>query len=161
MNLRPSGYEPDELPDCSTPRRSLGNEGLYRRVPHPSNLGRYGPFVLVFRRRRAAHAARPTEQPDFRRLDEESASLTEAIGGSVVADVELLDARIALLDARIAALESRFDDANEAAIVQPEQADVLDVQVRAAKLSAELHLVTLEMRHELERLRTDARAESA
>ena len=22
MNLRPSGYEPDELPDCSTPRRS-------------------------------------------------------------------------------------------------------------------------------------------
>ena len=21
MNLRPSGYEPDELPDCSTPRR--------------------------------------------------------------------------------------------------------------------------------------------
>ena len=22
INLRPSGYEPDELPDCSTPRRS-------------------------------------------------------------------------------------------------------------------------------------------
>ncbi len=22
LNLRPSGYEPDELPDCSTPRRS-------------------------------------------------------------------------------------------------------------------------------------------
>ena len=22
MNLRPSGYEPDELPDCSTPRRA-------------------------------------------------------------------------------------------------------------------------------------------
>ena len=21
LNLRPSGYEPDELPDCSTPRR--------------------------------------------------------------------------------------------------------------------------------------------
>ena len=21
MNLRPSGYEPDELPDCSTPHR--------------------------------------------------------------------------------------------------------------------------------------------
>ena len=21
MNLRPSGYEPDELPDCSTPRK--------------------------------------------------------------------------------------------------------------------------------------------
>ena len=23
LNLRPSGYEPDELPGCSTPRRSL------------------------------------------------------------------------------------------------------------------------------------------
>ncbi|SCZ87021.1 hypothetical protein NSMM_880027 [Nitrosomonas mobilis] len=27
LNLRPSGYEPDELPDCSTPRPSLT---LYR-----------------------------------------------------------------------------------------------------------------------------------
>ena len=25
MNLRPSGYEPDELPDCSTPRQYLIN----------------------------------------------------------------------------------------------------------------------------------------
>jgi hypothetical protein len=24
LNLRPSGYEPDELPSCSTPRRSRG-----------------------------------------------------------------------------------------------------------------------------------------
>ena len=23
LNLRPSGYEPDELPDCSTPRSTL------------------------------------------------------------------------------------------------------------------------------------------
>ncbi len=23
LNLRPSGYEPDELPDCSTPRQRL------------------------------------------------------------------------------------------------------------------------------------------
>ena len=27
MNLRPSGYEPDELPGCSTPRQSLGTAG--------------------------------------------------------------------------------------------------------------------------------------
>ena len=27
MNLRPSGYEPDELPDCSTPHRK--NRPLY------------------------------------------------------------------------------------------------------------------------------------
>ena len=25
MNLRPSGYEPDELPGCSTPRQSVRN----------------------------------------------------------------------------------------------------------------------------------------
>jgi hypothetical protein len=23
LNLRPSGYEPDELPDCSTPRQGV------------------------------------------------------------------------------------------------------------------------------------------
>ncbi len=28
MNLRPSGYEPDELPDCSTPRQL----GIKRRA---------------------------------------------------------------------------------------------------------------------------------
>ena len=32
LNLRPSGYEPDELPDCSTPRRSeVRTLGLDRR----------------------------------------------------------------------------------------------------------------------------------
>ena len=152
MNLRPSGYEPDELPDCSTPRR-LGGRATVPAGPPPCQPG----WVRSFRARvppTACCACRRADR-DFRRLDEESASLTEAIGGSVVADVELLDARIALLDARIAALESRFDDASEAAIVQPEQVDVLDVQVRAAKLSAELHLVTLELRHELEKLRVD------
>jgi hypothetical protein len=29
LNLRPSGYEPDELPDCSTPlRKRIPEEGL-------------------------------------------------------------------------------------------------------------------------------------
>ena len=28
MNLRPSGYEPDELPDCSTPLLEMKNEGF-------------------------------------------------------------------------------------------------------------------------------------
>ena len=30
LNLRPSGYEPDELPGCSTPRQFCRN-GLFRR----------------------------------------------------------------------------------------------------------------------------------
>jgi len=33
LNLRPSGYEPDELPGCSTPRSSVDE---YRRVFFPS-----------------------------------------------------------------------------------------------------------------------------
>ena len=35
MNLRPSGYEPDELPDCSIPRRfmfGLSPFGLFEAV---------------------------------------------------------------------------------------------------------------------------------
>ena len=36
LNPRPSGYEPDELPDCSTPRRT--NEGSTR--PGPRQPGR-------------------------------------------------------------------------------------------------------------------------
>ena len=30
LNLRPSGYEPDELPNCSTPRRS----STYQSIPY-------------------------------------------------------------------------------------------------------------------------------
>ena len=32
MNLRPSGYEPDELPGCSTPRWDM-DEGIWRGWP--------------------------------------------------------------------------------------------------------------------------------
>src|SRR5450759_1840340 len=31
LNLRPSGYEPDELPDCSTPRPSVTNMSPLQR----------------------------------------------------------------------------------------------------------------------------------
>ena len=32
LNLRPSGYEPDELPDCSTPRYSF-DKSYYNTKP--------------------------------------------------------------------------------------------------------------------------------
>ena len=38
LNLRPSGYEPDELPDCSTPRR--GEECTDRASDDQSGAGR-------------------------------------------------------------------------------------------------------------------------
>ena len=39
MNLRPSGYEPDELPDCSTPRHHLRNTFLAAAQGRGSGLG--------------------------------------------------------------------------------------------------------------------------
>ena len=36
LNRRPSGYEPDELPDCSTPRQSWG--GSIRLIPYRVNV---------------------------------------------------------------------------------------------------------------------------
>ena len=49
MNLRPSGYEPDELPGCSTPRQSLcaaenHNDGIDKE--EVSVLGRPGDDLL-------------------------------------------------------------------------------------------------------------------
>src|SRR5438128_239334 len=54
LNLRPSGYEPDELPDCSTPRRTSDATGrdstrqsAHSRLPgpRPSDL-RYDADLL-------------------------------------------------------------------------------------------------------------------
>ena len=42
LNQRPSGYEPDELPDCSTPRsRSVANDGK-------ATVGEFVAFATVF-----------------------------------------------------------------------------------------------------------------
>ena len=81
LNLRPSGYEPDELPDCSTPRRSgcqLYGQCLRlttaavrrvrgRRVRVLDDLGAHvdGDVdeVLGDRRQRAAGAPRDRDRP--------------------------------------------------------------------------------------------------
>src|SRR6185312_2040118 len=64
LNLRPSGYEPDELPDCSTPQQGTTIMGFWRflcnlRYPKeliPSPPGRRGvkrrPFFCAKRRMR-------------------------------------------------------------------------------------------------------------
>ena len=39
MNLRPSGYEPDELPDCSTPR------SVFCFAAHQRDCAYYAPFL--------------------------------------------------------------------------------------------------------------------
>jgi hypothetical protein len=79
-------------------------------------------------------------------------SLTSALGSTFVQDLEHLGSRVQLLDDRLASIEARLTDAGEIAATTPEARDVLDVEVRSAKLAAELHLVTLELRSELSRL---------
>lgn len=59
--------------------------------------------------------------------------------------VDVLDLRLQAVDARLADVEARVAVAQSAADLLPEHGDVLDVQVRAAKLAAELHLVQLEL----------------
>ena len=70
MNLRPSGYEPDELPGCSTPRRFA----LLVRHVQARGLGsvvalrrRHGPGVDRFERYGVAHIAKGLPSLHMRR----------------------------------------------------------------------------------------------
>jgi hypothetical protein len=83
-----------------------------------------------------------------RELDPElidDTELTTAFGKTFADDVDILLERLGAVDARIAALESRLDAAVGEARMSPEHVDVLDVQVRAARLAADLHMVTIEL----------------
>ena len=53
MNLRPSGYEPDELPGCSTPRSAVGE-----RRPAVGRPGIAGKRVVTRARGRDRNRAR-------------------------------------------------------------------------------------------------------
>ena len=96
-------------------------------------------FVGLRRRRRAA------VELDLR----DPGELATAMGTTFADDLEVLTRRMAAVDERLVRLEQRLRDAEAATGLVPEHTDVLDVQVRAAKLAAELHMVTLEV----ERLR--------
>lgn len=99
---------------------------------------------MLFRRRSRAAA----EEFDLR----DEGELSTAIGKTFADDLEVLVERLGALDTRLEHLERRLVDAEGAAGLLPEHGDVLDVQLRAAKLAAELHLVTLEV----ERLKSEA-----
>ena len=54
MNLRPPGYEPDELPDCSTPRQyKMGGEGF-----EPSKLSQQIYSLPPLAARESTHKAK-------------------------------------------------------------------------------------------------------
>ena len=127
MNLRPSGYEPDELPDCSTPRRTL----TIPRVHRLAKRGRYPPGVRFRRRRRTSTEL--VVAPRFERALVAIASQTQQ------------------LDGRIERLERRLDDAT---IDIPTHDDLLEVRLHSARVSAELTRVAVELRSEIERQTT-------
>ena len=96
----------------------------------------------------------------LRRRREEAAALdlrddgelATAMGRTFVDDLETLTSRLAELDDRLTRFEHRLVEAEGAAGLVPEHVDVLDVQVRAAKLAADVHMISLEV----ERLRAGA-----
>jgi hypothetical protein len=99
---------------------------------------------------------RGRREPGGGLLPDERPPLAETISSTVVHDIDVVVARLEVLDLRVGALEAKLADTNEAAAVMPDQDDVLDAQVRSARLAAELHLAALELRAELQRLRPEA-----
>jgi predicted phage tail protein len=91
---------------------------------------------MRLRRRRAAEA-----ELDLR----DEGELATAMGRTFADDIESMGARLTALDLRLTDFERRLRDAEGATGLVPEHADVLDVQVRAAKLALDLHMVNLEL----------------
>ena len=57
LNLRPSGYEPDELPGCSTPRRDILHVFLIFRFESIWVISRFGGDLLSHVLRRSTIGA--------------------------------------------------------------------------------------------------------
>ena len=75
LNPRPSGYEPDELPDCSTPRRSCH----VTRVPHwCAQAGRI--------RHASAHQSPAKRQTEPRARHADAGAVVVVVGAVVVVD---------------------------------------------------------------------------
>ena len=107
MNLRPSGYEPDELPDCSTPRRLTGT--VASRSLHGNPTGNVRTLVVP--------DARRSPMPLFPRSPKASADDIDALRAEVeslrtelvrrTTDLSLVTAAANALDQRISALDAR------------------------------------------------------
>ena len=54
MNLRPPGYEPDELPDCSTPRRVVSDDKMDYTIVSRKCQGFWAKEFTILRVRRAS-----------------------------------------------------------------------------------------------------------
>ena len=148
LNLRPSGYEPDELPDCSTPRRLGVDVGLYRPRWVGSNLrstaaGERGSTVgcmrLPFRPRRSDPSV--LEPAGLPALRSERALVALAVHSQQ-------------LDHRLARMEHRLEELAgvELALEVPTHDDLLEVRVHSARVAAELSRVAVELRSRIDDL---------
>ena len=127
MNLRPPGYEPGELPDCSTPRRGPDCSTLVTIVPM-SDWAIWGALivvvaacaaasVLLVRRTRTAWSDVQDARRDvIGRLDDLQAN-GEAVAEKLAAvedqseELEQSLGRLRVSLARLAVLRSALDDA--------------------------------------------------
>ena len=147
LNLRPLGYEPNELPDCSTPRRLGVDVGLYRSPADGGNLwstrtagpdGTVGSMRLPFRRRSPAPAPEPAGLPALR---------AERV-------LVALAVHSQQLDDRMARMEQRLDDlaTTDTSFELPTQNDLLEVRLHSARVSAEVARVAVELQARIDDL---------
>lgn len=96
---------------------------------------------------------RPTEGQGL--LDDERSPMAEVIGTTFTDDVDRLAERLDSLGRRISEMEARVADVHELTLLGPDQRDLIDARVHSAQIAADMHMVALELRSELQRLRAD------
>ena len=128
MNLRPPGYEPGELPDCSTPRRGPDCSTLVTLVP-VWDWAIWGSLIAVFlagiaalalvvvRSRSAWRDVRYTGRDTVRRLDdltvkaEATADRLETAGDTAELQESVGRLRVSL--AKLAVLRDALDEVQD------------------------------------------------
>jgi hypothetical protein len=85
-------------------------------------------------------------------LDDGRPEVSETITNTILDDLEFLRARLDGLDARLAVVEQHLTSVDHTADAAADQRDVIDAQVRAARVAADMHLVAIELRAEVQRL---------
>ena len=85
-------------------------------------------------------------------LDDQRPEVSQTITNTILDDLEFLRTRLDGLDARLAVVEQHLTSVDDTADSAADQRDVIDAQVRAARVKADMHLVAIELRAEVQRL---------
>jgi predicted nuclease with TOPRIM domain len=128
LNLRPPGYEPGELPDCSTPRRgpdcstlvtlvSMWDRAIWAALIVGALAGTGAFALLAVRSLRAWRAFKETSRRVVGRLDEFAAqaqAVADKLATTAVDTAELQQSleRLRVSLARLAVLRAAIDEAD-------------------------------------------------